>query len=144
MGKLKTLIVDEMGLRRTVLASAGLALAGGLVKCLVTLPGLEESIDADLRYWLSIPAQFLVGLQPTSLKMLCIEELGVQCLSFACFGGVDKLCLTAAQQAGDPFAAEVQPPACGCMWRATVHGQLRAARRRRSGVTGCGAPACWC
>ena len=61
MGKLKTLIVDEVGLRRTVLASAGLALAGGLVKCLVTLPGLEESIDADLRYWLSIPAQFLVG-----------------------------------------------------------------------------------
>ena len=61
LGLLSTWIIDKIGLRWTILTSSALAFAGALVKCLVTFPGLEENIDSDVRYWVSIPAQFLVG-----------------------------------------------------------------------------------
>ena len=57
-----TWIIDRIGLRWTILCSTGLAFCGALMKCLVTLPGFEDGVDEGVQYWVTLVAQFLIGV----------------------------------------------------------------------------------
>ena len=57
-----TWVIDKIGLRWTILTSTSFAFSGALMKCLVTLPGLEENITKDIQYWVIFVAQFLLGV----------------------------------------------------------------------------------
>ena len=61
LGLTSTWIIDKIGLRWTILTSSGLAFVGAFIKCIITFPGLEQNIDKDTQYWLTISAQLLIG-----------------------------------------------------------------------------------
>ena len=59
---LSTFIIDQIGLRWTILTSSGLAFSGALMKCLVTFPGFEDGVDKGVQYWVTFVAQCLIGV----------------------------------------------------------------------------------
>ena len=69
---ISTWVIDRVGLRWTILSSTSLAFSGALMKCLVTFPGLEEEIDKGVQYWVTLVAQFLIGV--ASPLALCLPN----------------------------------------------------------------------
>lgn len=56
-----------------------LTFSGGLIRCVSTFPGLEESFDPTTQYWCAVVAQILVGMAnpmgfclPTKVSNDCV------------------------------------------------------------------------
>lgn len=48
--------------RFTVTFANVLTFLGGLIRCVSTFPGLEDSFNKDIQYWCAVAAQVLVGI----------------------------------------------------------------------------------
>lgn len=59
---ISTWMVDKLGLRFTVTFANVLTFLGGLIRCVSTFPGLEDSFNKDIQYWCAVAAQVLVGI----------------------------------------------------------------------------------
>ncbi len=52
----------ENHFRKTALASAVLAFAGNLMRCITTFPGLGDSYDKQTQYYLALTANFIIAV----------------------------------------------------------------------------------
>ncbi len=58
----KIILIQLVHFRYTVLLAGSLCFCGGFVRMMSTFPGLMDSIDKDIQYWLTMFAQAMNGL----------------------------------------------------------------------------------